>query len=345
MMRDRGSQLRQGAIDALHADPEIGPNVGRDRFLHVAGVSAGSGLELLDTWLRGLLHRVLVEPGLERSDWEGEIGRFLDVLRVRDGTVLCVVKSALAGLVLPNAGFELEDGVVRPALGSDFYVPIGETAPAGVVFEYRAQLPAAAGPVGFSFSDEVVARTETAHQARLTRFLLTVALTTEAPVQEQLVMKAIDFGGGGSGRLPEEVGPIVSTRQYLSDERAIDRIRRCYMLLTGENLGRLGVATRRFLVARTERVRAADQIIDYAIALESMTSERYAEKQGKELAGLLADDARERKAIASEHKCFRAAREAIVHDGVIPPDVKGMAEMGRGLVRRSLWVRSQQGAL
>jgi hypothetical protein len=345
MVHAGGSRFHQNAIDALHADPETGPNLGRDQFLHVAGVSAGSGLELLDPWLRSLLHRVLIEPGLRRPDWEGEISRFLDVLRVRDGTVFCAVKSAFAGIALPNAGFELDDGIVRPALDSDFHVPVGETAPVGIVFEYRTQLPASAGPVGLSFPDELVARIETAHQTRLTRFLLAVALTTAAPVQDQLVMKAIDFGGGGSGRLPEEVGPIVSSHQYLLDESAIDRICDCYLSLAGKNLGRLGVATRRFLVARTERVRPADQIIDYAIALESMTSERYADKQGKELARLLANDVSERKVIESEHKRFRAAREAIVHDGVIPPDVGGVAEMGRGLVKRSLWARSQAAGL
>jgi hypothetical protein len=75
--------------------------------------------------------------------------------------------------------------------------------------------------------------------------------------------------------------------------------------------------------------------MDCAIALESMTSKRYGEKQGKELARLLAYDATECKIIESEHERFRAAREAIVHDGVIPPDARNMAQTGRDLVRRA----------
>jgi hypothetical protein len=341
MRRADGARLRQGAIDALDADREIGPNIGKDRFLHVAGVAAGSGLELLDPWLGGLLHRVLIEPGLERPAWESEVNHFLDVLRIRDGTVPCTVSSAFAGIVLPDGGFKLDDGIVRPAVDGDFHVPIGQTAPAGITFEYRVELPASATPVGFSFPDELVAEVETVHQTRLTRFLLAVALTTEAPIQEQLVMKRIDFGGGGSGGLPEEVGPIVSSQRYLLDEAAIGRICDCYAALAGKDLGRLGVATRRYLIARTERVRPTDQIIDYAIALESMTAKRYGDKQGKELGRLLADTAIEREAVESEHERFRAVREAIVHDGVIPPDARAMSQTGRDLVKRALWARSR----
>jgi hypothetical protein len=210
----------------------------------------------------------------------------------------------------------------------------------GVVFEYRTRLPASAGRVEFPFSDELVAEMETTHQDRLTRFLLAVACTIEAPVQEQLVMKEIDFGGGGSGKIPEESGPIVSLSRFLLDEGTTERIRVSYGVLAEAELGRLGVAVRRFLLARTERVRPADQIIDYAIALESMTSERYADKQGRELGRLLGKDPAARNTVESEHEMFRAAREAIVHEGRIPADAKRMAQIGRDLVRRSLLVRS-----
>ena len=50
MMHAEGSHLRQSAIDALHADPEIGPNVGKDQFLHVAGSQQGA---VLNSWIRG----------------------------------------------------------------------------------------------------------------------------------------------------------------------------------------------------------------------------------------------------------------------------------------------------
>ncbi len=154
-------------------------------------------------------------------------------------------------------------------------------------------------------------------------------------------MKTIDFGGGGSGGLPEEVGPIVSSQRYLLDEAAIDRICECYATLAGKDLGRLGVATRRYLIARTERIRPTDQIIDYAIALESMTAKRSGDKQGVELARLLADTEIERESVGSEHKRFRAARQAIVHDGVVPSDARDVAQAGRDLVKRALWARSQ----
>jgi hypothetical protein len=341
MMHAPGAELRAKAIQALLADPEIGQNIGKERFLHVAGVPAGSGLEIVDSWLRPLLYATVGNPALERSDWGAEVDRFLDVLSVRDGMAPCTVRAALVGVTLTDAGFDLGDAVVRSAVDTDFHVPIGGTAPTGVVFEYRTRLPASAGPVGFPFSDELVAEMETAHQNRLTHFLLALAFATEAPIQEQLVMKEIDFGAGGSGKIPEEAGPIVSPPRFLLDEGAIERIRASYDALAETDLSRLGVATRRYLMARTERVRPADQIIDYAIALESMTAEYYAEKQGRELGRLLGKDPLARKTVESEHKTFRAAREAIVHDGRIPPDAKQVAQIGRDLVRRSLRTRSR----
>jgi hypothetical protein len=340
MMRAEGARLRSAAIEALNDDPETGPNIGQDRFLHVAGVSSGSGLEILDPWLRGLLHRVLVEPSFDRSMWGREVDHFLDVLAVRDGAVSCTIRSAFAGITLPETAFELDDGVVRPAVATDFFVPIGATAPDGIVLEYRTHLPAAAAPLGLSFPDELVAEVETAHQTRLTRFLLAVALSTEAPIQEQLVMKEIDFGGGGSGRAPEEAGPIVSFANFPLGKSAVEQIREVYAGFAGKELVRLGVATRRLLLARTERVRPADQIIDYAIALESMTSKRYGDKQGKELARLLASNEAEREALESDHERFRSAREAIVHDGVVPADSPSIAQTGRDLVGGSLRARS-----
>ncbi len=336
-MMHGGSGCRQEAIEALQSDRVIGPHVQKDQFLHVAGIAGGGGLELLDPWLSGLLHRVLIDPHLERSQWDAEISRFLDVLRVEGGTVPCAIHAALAGFALQDAGFELQgDAVVRPASETDFLVPIGEDAPDGVVFEYRVQLPASAGPVGFTFSDGVVAEVETAHQIRLTRFLLAMALMTEAPVQERLVMGRVDFAGGGSGRTPDEAGPIAGDYQYRLDELRITRVADCYGILAGKDLSRVGVATRRYLLARTERVRPADQIIDYAIALESMTSKRSGDKQGPELAKRITQNSGERRVIESEHIQFRGARESIVHDGLIPRDAKGIAEMGRNLVRRSL---------
>lgn len=343
MMRADGALLRTKAIEALQADPEIGQNIGSGRFLHVAGVPAGSGLEILDPWLRALLYATVNVVDFDRSDWEVQVDRFLDVLSVRDEMVPCTVRSALAGISLTTSTLELDDAVVRPAVDNDFHVPIGGTAPVGVVFEYRTRLPASAGTVEFPFSDELVAEMETAHQDRLTRFLLAAAWTIEAPIQEQLVMKEIDFGGGGSGKIPEESGPIVSLSRFLLDEGTIERIRVSYGALTDTELGHLGVAVRRFLLARTERVRPADQIIDYSIALEAMTSKRYADKQGRELGRLLGDGPAAREKVESEHEMFRAARETIVHNGRIPADARQMAQIGRDLVRRSLLVRSRLG--
>jgi hypothetical protein len=57
------------------------------------------------------------------------------------------------------------------------------------------------------------------------------------------------------------------------NERAAENLRQEYAALVEVPVRHVGVAVRRYLIARSERVRPADQVIDYAIAIESMTSE------------------------------------------------------------------------
>ena len=83
--RATGAELRAKAIEALRADPEIGQNIGKERFLHDAGVPAGSGLEIVGFVVAPLALRDGGNPALQRSHWGTEVDRFLDVLSVRDG--------------------------------------------------------------------------------------------------------------------------------------------------------------------------------------------------------------------------------------------------------------------
>ncbi len=92
-------------------------------------------------------------------------------------------------------------------------------------------------------------------------------------------------------------------------------------------------------MARTERVRPADQVIDYAIAIESMTKKRSGADQGKELARLIADPA-DAPSVEECRIAFRETRRQIVHDGVVPADVREPAALGEDLVRRSLRART-----
>ena len=51
---------------------------------------------------------------------------------------------------------------------------------------------------------------------------------------------------------------------------AAEKLKQEYASLAGMPVRHVGVAVRRYLIARSERVRPADQVIDYAIAVESM---------------------------------------------------------------------------
>ena len=144
---------------------------------------------------------------------------------------------------------------------------------------------------------------DAAHQNRLTRFLLAVAFATEAPIQEQLVMKEIDFGAGGSGKIPEEVGPIVSPPLFLLDDAAIERIRASYSALAESGSKSAGRPTRRYLMARTERVRPSDpdhRLFD-RLGVDDLAALRRQAGQGT--GRLLGVDLAARKEVESDHKC------------------------------------------
>jgi len=94
----QGIPLRDQAVQALRADPEIGPHLKPDMFLHVP-LGAGVGFGAPEFLVQGFLRAVVQRPA---SEWDGEIERFLDVLRLRDDQAPCTVKLGLSGLSVQN---------------------------------------------------------------------------------------------------------------------------------------------------------------------------------------------------------------------------------------------------
>jgi hypothetical protein len=179
------------------------------------------------------------------------------------------------------------------------------------------------------------------HEEALTRLLLALAFVTVGPVQVDATMYEPVFSGSSAGEQPEIAGPILTGHLTMLNASAADDLRREYAALVDVPVRHVGVAVRRYLIARSERVRPADQVIDYAIAIESMTSEWGGKDQGKELAAVLASNGGEHKQVEGEHQAFRRARERIIHDGEIPADVAQVARLGESLVLRSLRARAR----
>ncbi|HEX4436454.1 MAG TPA: hypothetical protein VH061_06610 [Solirubrobacteraceae bacterium] len=257
------------------------------------------------------------------------------------GTAPCNISTTLIGVLLVNTEeIELRDAKLK--LGQ-FERDRHRNARGGplpaTVFQYETEIPAAIAAERVSFDDAVAEGATREHEEALTRLLLALAFVTGGPVQVDATMYEPVFSGSSAGEQPEIGGPILSGHLTMLNESAADDLRPAYAALVDVPVRHVGVAVRRYLMARSERVRPADQVIDYAIAIESMTSERYAQDQGKEVAALLASNDCERWQVAGEHKDFRRARERIIHEGEIPADVEHAARLGESLVLRSLRAR------
>jgi hypothetical protein len=291
-------------------------------------------------WLGGFVRYALARP---EAEWGDIARRFRSFLTMENGTAPCNVNTTLVGVLLVNTEeIELRDGKLK--LGQydrDRHRNArGGPLPAAL-FEYETEIPAAIATERVPFADPVAEDATREHEEALTRLLLALAFVTVGPVQVDATMYEPVFSGSSAGEQPEIAGPILTGHLTMLNESAADDLRREYAALVDVPVRHVGVAVRRYLIARSERVRPADQVIDYAIAIESMTSEWGGKDQGKELAAVLASNGGEHKQVEGEHQAFRRARERIIHDGEIPADVAQVARLGESLVLRSLRARAR----
>jgi hypothetical protein len=336
-----GSEARD-VIEALGQDRSIGKHLQTGNSLYLAGTNWGMGVTPVRHWLAGFLRAALAKPPTE---WQAEAERFASLLGVDGGTVPCTVRTTLLGVLLDSEEpIELTNGTIRPARLSDFSrIDAHPQPPAAVVFEYEDEMPAAVSRERPTFAPETEAGVARAHEDMMTRLLLAFALATTGPAQVHLTMREVRYSGGGGGSEPEDVGPIVVAYPTVLDAASTERVVGEHARLAESSVRQVGIATRRYLLARSERGRPADRVIDYAIALESMAEERSGKAQGQELARLLASPGGDHGRVEREHIAFREARRRIVHDGETPADVKDAAALGEDLVRRSLRARTERG--
>jgi hypothetical protein len=323
----------------LSRDPVISENLQPGKSFCLAGTNWGVGTTPFRQWLQGFVRAALAG---EPDHWQAEAERFIAFFAVDTGTLPCLIRTTLLGVFL-NTGqvVRLHNGRIRPATFADFSRQDSQhEPPPAVVFEYEDDLPAVVASQPWARDDDVVEATTNKHEEAVTRLLLAFALATTGPVQIDLTMRELRYSSGAGGRPPEDPGPVVIQYPTVLDARNIGGLQAEYQRVAGQTVRGVAVATRRYLRARSERVRPADEVIDYAIAIESMTTERGGKKQGKELGRLLGDTPSSRKRVEDDHIKFRLARERIVHEGETPANVKEAAAIGEDLVRRSLQVRT-----
>lgn len=325
-------------LRTLETDPRIARHLQERHALYLAGGNGGFGMTPAKHWLGGFVRYAVARP---EAEWGYIAERFRSFLAMENGTAPCNVNTTLVGVLLVNTDeIELPDG--RLKLGQydrDRHRNArGGPLPA-TVFQCETEIPAAIATQRVSFPDPVAEGATREHEEALTRLLLALVFVTSGPVQVDATMYEPVFSGSSVGEQPEDAGPILTGHLTMLDESAAEDLRREYAALADVPVRHVGVAVRRYLIARSERVRPADQVIDYAVAIESMTSEWGGKDQGKELADVVAGNGWEHEQVEGEHKAFRHARERIIHDGEIPADVAQAARLGASLVLRSLRAR------
>jgi hypothetical protein len=335
--------VNQDDVDAtvaiLKANPIIGEHLQHGKFLYHAAADGGNASMMpVEHWLGAFVRLALASA---ESEWRQLGERFLSLLTLECETAPFIVSTTLLGVLLADAKrINMGNGTIRQQPGETLMQRQWQVRPLPAVeFEYEVELPVTIASDFLPFPDPVAQRARRAHEEVITKLLLAFAFATSGPVQVDLTMYKCTFALN-SGGSHAQTGPIVVPRPTVLDDTATEQLTQAYVALADVPVAPVGIATRRYLLARSERARPDDRVLDYAIAIESMTEERGGQKQGQELARILGDNDTARARIEDEHKRFRRARESIVHYGSMPTDVRQAAEIGERLVRMSLGART-----
>ena len=92
----------------------------------------------------------------------------------------------------------------------------------------------------------------------------------------------------------------------------------------------IAIAARRYFMAISERARPADKLIDLVIAIEALTDESNLEPQRQRLVQLLGGgEVLSDQKIRQDFTLVKQARNEIVHEGKIGPNVASLAGIAR----------------
>jgi len=322
----------------LGRDPVIAGYLALDQpIVHVAGGGVGYDLRAA---IAAFLRRV---QGGERAIDEEAKG-LLRALRLTNGVVPVRVRTVLLGFSVEGP-VALPFGQLFPATRSDLALPDApEQAPPASVFETVVDAPAAVGWAGLDpwtadareHAERALAE---AADEPLGRLMVSLACSYANPVQERMVWIGLLYSGSqvGGGAIP--IGSAWTSGPAMGyPTLELDRLAQAAAVVARvPDITRIAIAARRYFQAITERVRPADSLIDYVIAIEAITQTSHGGVQRDRLVGLIGPGVPElRVDNAADFKLVKDTRNAIVHSRGRPTNVAGVASVARRLVDHAI---------
>jgi hypothetical protein len=277
------------------------------------------------------------------GDLESEARRFLEFLRLARGRVGVEISTTLLGLKLPaGEPIELPFGRLRAAAPVEIAgLPRDRTPPPAGIFSFDGEVDAGVATAPIFDGPQGDAARDCARQAydeRMTRMLLALVLTQEAPIQEHLIVYRARYMESGQGINVPPLAAWVGDWPYsLESGPRVAKLREYSDLIAGIDVRRLAVPTRRYLLARAERIRPDDQIVDYATALEAITGGKKGAARAQSIGVLVGgSSAAAVDAAEAEARRIARARNSILHNGLVPDGAPAMAREARQLVLRAI---------
>jgi hypothetical protein len=173
----------------------------------------------------------------------------------------------------------------------------------------------------------------------LGRLMVSLACSYANPVQERMVWSGPLYSGSQVGRGAIPIGSAWTSGPRMGyPTLELDRLARAAAVVARvPDITRIAIAARRYFQAITERVRPADSLIDYAIAIEAITQTSHGKKQRDRLIDLIGAGVPELAVdIAADFKLVKDTRNDIVHSNGRPTNVAGIASVARRLVDHAI---------
>ena len=315
--------LRRAAVEELKRD-EIVANLWQPgAMLRFAG-TGGCGYDP-ELFLAGLGREA--EDIDDPADRRRLVDEFIRFVRVEEERVTVRVKATLLGPALAHVDqAQLSSGTLARVTPSDLLDPKAADATDGITYTFLCDVPAIVA------TDNARPAPSTEIDNDVLRLLVALTLVGDSPVQEHLTMVSPRFASTAAGEPLRPAGPVVvpGISHPLTAALIFGDLDSWMRRLQSVDVAPLGVAVRRVLRARTERVHPTDQLIDFAVALEALTGLSSVNRRGGLIRRLLDSDAE------SAHRRISDARNAILHEGREPRAPERLVADGVGLLGRLL---------